>query len=59
MEGEIRDRVVKGRCAIKSLARIMRRSNVSIEIKRGLRNSIFLPTPTYGSQTWTWNSVQQ
>ena len=48
-----RERTVKGRCVIRSLARIMRGKNVSMEVKRGLRNSILLPTLTYGSETWT------
>ena len=26
---------------------------------RGLRNSILLPTLTYGSENWTWNGAQQ
>ena len=30
-----------------------------MEVKRGLRNSILLPTLTYGSETWTWNRAQQ
>ena len=46
MEGKIRD--VKGRCVIGSLARVMRGSTVSMKIKRGLRNSILLPTLIYG-----------
>ena len=29
------------------------------DVKRGLRNSILLPTLTYGSKNWTWNGVQQ
>ncbi len=37
----------------------MKRRNASIEVKRGLRNSVLLPTLTYGSQTWTWNRAQQ
>ena len=59
MEGEVRERVMKGRSAIGSLERVMKGRNVSMEIKRGLRNSILLPTLTYGSETWTWNKGQQ
>ena len=59
MDGEIRARAVKGRSAIGALDRIMKGRNVSMEVKRGLRNSIILPTLTYGSETWTWNSAQQ
>ena len=51
-------RAVKGRCVIGSLARVMRR-NVSMEVKRGLRNSIVLPTLMYGSETWIHNRAQQ
>ena len=40
MEGEIREKVVKGWYVIGSLVRIMRESNVSIEVKRGLRNGM-------------------
>ena len=48
MEGEIRERAVKGRSVIGSLARVMKGRKVSMEVKRGLRNSILLPTLTYG-----------
>ncbi len=27
--------------------------------EEGLRNSILLPTLTYGSENWTWNGAQQ
>ncbi len=30
-----------------------------MEVKRGIRNSILLPTLTYGSETWMWNRAQQ
>jgi len=59
MEGEIRERAVKGRQVVGSLNRIMRSRNVSLEVKKGLRDSIVLPTLTYGSETWTWNDSQQ
>ena len=54
MEGEINERVVKGRCVIGSLAKVMRGRNVSMDVKRGFRDSI-LSALTYGSETWTWN----
>ena len=44
MEREIRDRAVKGMYVIGSLARVMRGRNVSMEVKRGLRSSIVMPT---------------
>lgn len=59
MEGEINEKAVKGRSVIGSLARVMRGRNVSMEVKRGLRNSILLPTLTCGSETWTWDRAQQ
>ncbi len=30
-----------------------------MDVKKGLRNSILLPTLTYGSENWTWNGAQQ
>ncbi len=44
MEGEIRERVMKGRSVVGSLAGVMKGRNVSVDVKRGLRNSILLPT---------------
>ena len=58
MKGKI-ERAVKGRSVIGLLVRVMRGKSVSMEVKRGLRNSILLPTLTYGSETWTWNRAQQ
>ncbi len=46
-DGEIRERVVKDKSVIGSLLRVMERRNVSMEVKRGLRNSILLPALTY------------
>ncbi len=46
---------MKGRSVIGSLARVMRGRNVSMEVKKGLRNSVLLPTLIYGSETWTRN----
>ena len=59
MERKIRERAVKGRCVIGSLARVMRGKYVSMEVKKGLMNSICLPTLMYGSETCTWNRAQQ
>ncbi len=53
MEGEVRETVVRDRRVIGSPARVMKERNVSMEIKRGLGNSVLLPTLTYGSETWT------
>ncbi len=55
MEGEVRERAVKDRSIIGSLARIMKGRNASMEVKRSLRNSIFLSILTYGSEMWMWN----
>ncbi len=42
-----------------SLAGVMKGRNESIDVKRGLRNSILLRTLTYGSENWTLNGAQQ
>ncbi len=59
MEGEIREQVMKGRSVVGSLTGVMKGRNVSIAVKRGLRNSIPLPPLTYGLENWTWNEAQQ
>ncbi len=59
MEGEIRERRVKGRQVMGALERVMKRRNVSIEVKNGIRNSVILPTLSYASETWTLNAAQQ
>ncbi len=50
---------MKGRSVVGSLAGVMKGRNVSMDVKRGLRNSILLPTLTYGSENWTWSRAQQ
>ncbi len=50
MEGEISERVMKGKSVVGSLTGIMKGRNVSTGVKRGLRNSILLPTMAYGSE---------
>ncbi len=30
-----------------------------LDVKRGLRNSILVPTLLYGLENWTWNGAQQ
>ncbi len=59
MNGKLREKAVKGRSVIGSLARVRKRRSVSMEVKRGLRNSILLPTLRYGSETYPWNGAQQ
>ncbi len=48
MEREIRERVMKGGRVVGSLAGVMKGRNVSMDVKRGLRNGILLPTLTHG-----------
>lgn len=50
---------MKDRSLIVTFTRVMKGRNVFIEVNRGLRNSILLPTVTYRSETWTWNTTQQ
>ncbi len=59
MEGEIRERTVKGRQVMRVLERVMKGRNVSIAVKKGIRNCVILPTLSYASETWTWNAAQQ
>ncbi len=58
MEGEVRERAVKGRQVVGALERVMKRRFVSMEVKRGIRNSVILPTLSCASETWTWNAAQ-
>ncbi len=44
MEGEIRERVMRGRSIVGSLAGVIKGRNVCMDVKRGLRNSIVLAT---------------
>ncbi len=39
MEGKIRERVMKGRSVVGSLTGVMKGKNVSMDVKRGLRNT--------------------
>ncbi len=59
MGGEIREQMMKDRSAVGLLAGVMKGRNVSMDVKRSLRNSILLPTLTYGWKNWTWNGAQQ
>ncbi len=40
MEGEIRERTVKGRQVMGALERVMKGTNVSMAVKKGIRNSV-------------------
>ncbi len=59
MEGEIREQVIEGRSVVGPLTGVMKGRNVFMDMKKGLRNSILLPTLIYGLENWTWNGVQQ
>ncbi len=59
MEGEIRERIVKGRQVMGALERVMKGRNVSMVVKRGIRNSVILSTLSYTSETWTWNAEEE
>ena len=59
MEGETRERAVQGRKVVGSLGRMMKERTVSMEVKKGLRDGIIVPTLTYASETWAWNERQR
>ncbi|MEL7177812.1 MAG: reverse transcriptase domain-containing protein [Pseudomonadota bacterium] len=59
MEKEVKERVMQGKRVDGTLESIMRNKKVGLNVKKGLRDSIVLPTLTYGSETWTWNTEQQ
>ncbi len=42
-----------------ALGRVMKGRNVSMAVKKGIRNSVILPTLSYASETRTWNAAQQ
>ncbi len=59
MEGEIRERTVKGRQVMGALERVMKGRSVSMVVKKGIGDSVILSTLSYASKTWTWNAAQQ
>ncbi len=59
MEGEIRERVMKGRSVGVSLTGVMKGRNLSKDVKMGLGNSIILPALTYELENLTWSRMQQ
>jgi len=59
MDGETRERAVQGRKVVGSLGRIMKGRTVSLEVKKGLRDGVIVPTITYASETWVWNESQR
>ncbi len=50
---------MKDRSVVDSLAEVIKGRNVSMDVKKGLRNSFLLLTLAYGSENWTWNGAQQ
>ncbi len=54
-----RERAVKDRSVMGSLYRAMKGRNVSMEVKRGLWNSILWPTFLHESETGAWTRAQQ
>ncbi len=41
------------------MGRFMNGRNVSMEVKRDLRNTVIVPTLTYARETWAWNESQR
>ncbi len=50
--------MMKGKRIVQLLDGVMKGRNVSMDVKRGLRNSILLPAITNGSEIRTWFRVQ-
>ena len=59
VEAEVRDRAMQGRKVIGALGSVMKGRTVSVDAKRGIRDSVLLPTLTYGSETWNWNAADE
>ncbi len=59
MEGDIRERTVKDRQVMGAMERLMKGRNVSMAVKKGIRNSVTFQTLWYASETWTVNATQQ
>ncbi len=55
----VRERTVKGRQVMGALERVMKGRNVSMAVKKGIRNSLILPTLSYALETRTWNVAQK
>lgn len=49
MEGEIKERIMRDRSGTGAFGRVTKGRNVPVDVMRGLRNSILLPTLMYGS----------
>ena len=59
MRSEVRERAMQGRRMIGALNQIVGFREMSEEVKKGLRDSILLPTLTYGGELWTWNQQER
>lgn len=59
MEKEISEMVVKGKSVTEANVWVMKEKNVSMKVKRNLRNSKLLSMLTHVSEIWTWKRVQQ
>ena len=53
LERELRRR------GIGELGSVIKGRNLSVEVKKDLRNSITLAMLTYGSEVWKWNEMEQ
>lgn len=59
MEGETRERAVRGRKVIGSVEHMMKVWTVDLEVKNVLCDEIIVPTITSASETWAWNESQR
>ena len=59
MKSEIRERAVQGRKMIGALNKVCGFGDMDRKVKKGLRDSILLPTLTYGSELWTWGQQER
>ncbi len=59
MDGETKERAEQGRDVAGSLGCIMKGRTVSMDVKKGLRDGITVPTITCASMTWVWNERQR
>ncbi len=50
---------MRGRSVVGLLTGVMKGRNVSMDVKRGLRNNILFTNLSHGSENWTWNETQQ
>lgn len=58
-EDEIKEMTVQGRKVRGELGSVIRSRNISLDVKKILRDSIILPTLIYGSVEWKWSAAEQ